>query len=108
MKLILTIIVLVKVTSCKSLNEIEQLPKGQYHISTNDVKKIDPSYQGKIKVKILAKNDSTILSYNDPSKKSVSIDSIIHYDLLLRQRKIDLDIFTIPFKIRFSANDFPP
>ncbi len=46
--------------------------------------------------------------YNDQYKISVTLDSIIHYDLLLRQRLIDVDIFTIPFKIRPSVKDFPP
>jgi hypothetical protein len=109
MKLVFTIIVLLTFASCKSLNEIEQLPKGQYHVSTNDVKKIDPSYMGKIKLKFFVRNnDSAILFYNDQYKRSISLDSIVNYDLLLRQRQIDLDIFTIPFKIRPSVKNFPP
>ena len=109
MKLVFTIIVLLTFASCKSLNEIEQLPKGQYHVSTNDVKKIDPSYEGNTKLKLsIRNNDSAILFYNDQYKISVTLDSIIHYDLLLRQRLIDVDIFTIPFKIRPSVKDFPP
>lgn len=94
--------------SCKSLNEIEHLPKGRYRISTKDVKKIDPAYEGKAKVKIFANNDSTVLFYNDEYKKSVLLDSIIYHSLVLRQRKIDVDIFSIPFKIRPSVNEFPP
>ncbi len=108
MRLLLVIIVLIKIASCKSLNEIEQLPKGHYRISTKDVKKIDPAFEGKTEIKIFANNDSTVLFYNDDYKKFVLLDSIIYNGVLLRQRKIDLDIFSIPFKIRPSVKGFPP
>ncbi len=109
MKYSFLIIVILEFASCKSLNEIEKLPKGQYYISSKDTKKIDTSYQSKKELKIFAKGkDSAILFYIDKPKKNVSVNLFAHDELLLRQRLIDIDIFTIPFKIRLSVNDFPP
>ncbi len=95
--------------SCKSLHEVQQLPKAQYHISSKDINKIDPSQKRESKLKIFVEsNDSAVILYVDSYKKTVSINSFADNDLVLRQRLIDVDIFTISFKIRSSVNDFPP
>ncbi len=109
MKYAFLIIAIAVLASCKSLNEIEKLPKGQYYISSKHTKKIDTSYQNKRELKIFTKGkDSAILLYADKPKENVSVNLFANDNVLLQQRLIDVDIFTIPFKIRPSVNDFPP
>ncbi|HVE61196.1 MAG TPA: hypothetical protein VNA26_05225 [Chitinophagaceae bacterium] len=109
MKLSLVIVALILLASCKSLHEIPQLPKDQYHISAKDAKKINAGYQGKNNLKLsVESNDSAILFYTNNYQKKVLLDSFVFDGLLLKQRIIDIDVFTIPFKIRPRVNDFPP
>ena len=102
------------VSSCANLHHIESLPKDVYTISTRslagrfNVADLSHSEKNKIRNITVEQTDSIItftpLNEALPAIK-VSVQEV--QNLRLHRHTFDIDILTIPFKIRPSVKDFP-
>lgn len=103
------IVLCVLAFSCKSIHEIEMLPSGNFFISPPIRQKLFGERTAAYKEVVAKQDDSLILFTTVPPKgaTSVTLDSLAAQRVRLQQKSFDIDIFTIPFKIRPSVNGFP-
>ncbi|MDQ4142000.1 MAG: hypothetical protein M3142_15950 [Bacteroidota bacterium] len=97
--------------SCTSLHEIENLPSDQYHLTAKYYLVLtDTIYTGKTnkaRVKLVLENDSLKFKplVGKVARKAVRVYDI--QNLKFHRHTFDVDVFTIPFKLRPAVKDFP-
>ena len=110
----LILIFIIFLSACQSIQQINQLQDGAYfspRIKTHpDLKKLNEDiYEKKVLVQDLGDSIKLIfLKKKDSSETYITFNPLQHKELKLRQVDFDIDIFTIPFKIRPATADFPP
>jgi hypothetical protein len=98
--------------SCKSLNLIDQLPGDTYRIKSSEYQKLDKTINPEVGTKnFLAdveQSDSIFtITPIEGSLKTVRIDLNNIQRLKMYRYTLDIDILTVPFKIRPSTGGFP-
>lgn len=100
------------ITSCASINKIEALPDGSFNLATRHYRPLATSSATLNRKRLevyLARTDSTLtirpLALSLPA---VTIPLAAARRMHFYHRTLDVDILTIPFKIRPSQQDFPP
>lgn len=95
--------------SCKSINEVNGLPSGNFFTSPSLRQTLFQSADASFKTASVIITDTAL--HIRPSLVNTSVllplNALPKAGLRLQQKNIDLDIFTIPFKIRPSVAGFP-
>ncbi|PSR57067.1 hypothetical protein AHMF7605_28085 [Adhaeribacter arboris] len=105
------LILLLLLASCSSLHEITTLPTDQYHITAKQYQAITGRvYTGRTKkARVNLKLEADSLKFQPlnepPPPTSFQLEEI--KDLRFHRHTFDVDVFTIPFKIRLAMNGFP-
>jgi hypothetical protein len=94
-------------SSCQTLNQVPNIEKGIYHLSKKEAREHFLKTE-KLKVFVQDFEDSLLLiPVNNPWQQK-----IVHFDknpvFRLQKNTLDIDILTLPFKIRPSQQEFPP
>lgn len=99
-------------TSCASIQEIEKLPADNYHIPAKSYLSIANSLlpPNKKKVPVNAEEINGVLYISPESAElsAIEIQKNAIEDLKLHRYTLDIDVFTVPFKVRPAVNSFPP
>ena len=99
-------------SSCKSIHVIDQIPEDTYQVSVNQYLKLDPKsgqLTGQKAVKADVEQTDSLL------KISPQLTQLKPFDIKLDQvdqikmyrNTLDIDVLTVPFKIRPSVKGFP-
>ncbi|TCC88713.1 hypothetical protein EZ428_18935 [Pedobacter frigiditerrae] len=99
--------------SCNTLHRVEQLPEGVYSMTAKDYGSINPvidkpAITGK-RLQVLSAQDENLFYLRDAGSLSpLSVNEIKDSEKVrLTRTVLDLDVITIPFKIRPSVEGFP-
>jgi len=102
---------LLTIYSCKSIHVIDQIPNDTYHISTVQYTKLDSSAKTIRKTNLLVdleQSDSSIaLKPALENLKPVKVNIGDIENLKMYRYTFDIDVLTVPFKIRPSVSGFP-
>ena len=100
------------VTSCASINKIETLPDGSFNLAARHYRRLaaSPAALSRKRLAVyLARTDSTLtIRPLAPGLPAVAIPLAAARNIHFYHQTLDVDILTIPFKIRPSVQGFPP
>jgi hypothetical protein len=98
--------------SCSGFNELEKIPPDQCHINARYYRTITAMPAAdklkKVKVDLEAIQDTLIIFPLSKELAAIAIPISAIRELKLYRYTFDIDVFTIPFKVRPAVSDFPP
>ncbi len=101
-------------TSCKAINLTEQLPTDTYTVSAGQYNRLPGATgsnaaegTGKISVDLMQDDSVLTLSPSSGNQQTLHVNLSAIDQLKLKRVTFDLDVLTIPFKIRPSVAGFP-
>lgn len=112
LKLIFLIFCFYNFSSCKSIHDISEIPSDTYLVESRQYARLNKesavhTKQVNIKVDIQQLDSLLILVPHDSTIKPIEISLANLREFKIQRRAFDMDILTIPFKIRLSTEGFP-
>jgi hypothetical protein len=104
--------VVMVICSCNTIHAINEIPPDAYLINANDYSFLDSTVKrvengSKIKMDVEQMDSTLKLTPYDEHKKAITLKLSEIKNLKLYRNTFDIDVLTVPFKIRPSVKGFP-